>query len=278
MRILFISHSSGLDGAEQCLLDLLKGLNRVRYEGLVLFPKDGHLRRIVNSIGWETLICNMPWWIARDRRSRWHFKKVFFGIWPRVMFLRKLMKEKHVDLVYTNTITCIDASISSKLEGIPHVWHIHEILRGHTSLKSYLPRFFMSVIVSLLSERVIVPSKAAKKEIEWRSLQRKIQVINNGVDLKRFYSNKSTDFSKDLRDELGIAKDAKIVALIGSFLEIKGQLDFIEAAKKVLNERQECLFLLVGSGNATATESIKKKAKEEGGEPFSRFTFAEAIW
>lgn len=244
------------------MLDLLKGLDRDRFEAFVLFPKEGPLRRIVASIGWESLIFNMPWWIACNQRSRWHFRKVFGGLWQRVMFLRKLIREEGIGLVYTNTITCIDAAIAARLTGVAHVWHIHEIFSGHTGLKIYMPSFFMPTVIGMLSDKVIVPSNSVRKEIEGRLSKHKIQLINNGVDLRRFNFINSTDVAKGIRDELCIPKSTRIIALIGTFLEIKGQADFIEAAKIVSNNIHDTVFVLVGKGGKAYTDVIKKKVKK----------------
>lgn len=261
VRILFISHSSFLDGAEISLLYILSYLNRDKYEAFVILPSDGPLKKRIEHLGWETIILNFPWWIARRRRRLRHFIMIFGGMFRRVRILCDVIRNKKIEIVYTNTITVIDGAIAARLTGVHHIWHIREILSKHISLKSYFPNFIMPFIVDLVSDRVIVPSNATRRDIESRINQHKIRVINNGIEINRF-SSVTPGYCAELRDKLGISEDTKIVALVGAFLEIKGQADFIEAAKIVSNKVKDSAFLLVGNDNNLYGNFVKKKVHE----------------
>ena len=265
-RILFISHTSNLTGAEKCLYALLEGLNREEFIPLVLFPGDGPLAGKVLGLGQEILIYKIPWWISYGKWTRRHFREVLFHLPERVGFLRKTLRDRKIDLVYTNTITCIDGAIAAKLEGVPHVWHIHEHLTGHPDLKPYFHKPVVKMMVHALSDRIIVPSNNLKREYGHRNTLSRIEVVHNGVDVDEFAMPKASSDEPDFRESLGIDRSKKIIALVGYFHEIKGQMDFVEAAGKFSGETDNVVFLLVGEGvgNLEYTNAVKRRVIDLG--------------
>jgi glycosyltransferase involved in cell wall biosynthesis len=265
-RILFISHTSNLTGAEKCLYALLEGLNRDEFIPLVLFPGDGPLAGKVRGLGQEILIYKIPWWIAYGKRTWRHFREVFFKLPERVGFLRKTIRDRKIDLVYTNTITCIDGAIAAKSEGVPHVWHIHEHITGHPDLKPYVPKLVVNRMVLALSDRIIVPSNNLRMEYGQRNAFNSVEVVYNGVDVDEFAMPKASSDEPDFRESLGIDRSKKVIALVGYFHEIKGQMDFVEAAGKFSGETDNLVFLLVGEGvgNLEYTDAVKRRVKDLG--------------
>lgn len=263
-KILFISHISGLDGAERSLLDLLRGLDKEKYSILVLFPRQGPLKTLVQRTGCNTMILDMPWWIACGQRDRWHFQKVFGGMLKRVKRLYSLIKTEKINIVYSNTITCIDGALTAKLAGIPHVWHIREIVNAHAGLRPYVPSCLLPVVVDLLSDRIVVPSNFAKKNIAWKNSLCKTHVVHNSVNLTQFDTIIYEKKPKKLRRELCLTKGIKVVALIGSFSENKGQADFVQAASIVCRFVENVVFLLVGGGSASYTTFVKNEVTRLG--------------
>lgn len=259
---MFISHTAGVTGAERCLLDLLIRIDKSKYVPLVLFPTDGPLKEKVSSIDCETVVFDMPWWVARRRKSRSHLKKLLVGMPARVRYIRDLIRREEIGFVYTNTIVCIDGAIAAKLEGIPHIWHIHEIISANNELKPYVPSFMMPVVAGILSDRLIVPSKAAKKEIEWYFSEKKVRMIYNGVEIGKFAHANSYHHANNFREELGIRQNIKIVALVGLFLEIKGQADFVEAARIVCDNYRDVAFVFVGNGNNSYRRLVKERVSD----------------
>ena len=265
-RILFISHSSGFVGAEISLYKLLEGLDPERYTPLVVFPKSGPLAEKVNGLGQEIILHPMPWWIAYGKRTRRHFSEVFLRMPERIKFLRTLIRERKIDLVYTNTITVIDGAIAAKREGVPHLWHIREHIKGNPDLKPYFPMGTVSWLVDFLSARIVVPSDSVRKAYARRNGSGKIEVVYNGVNVDRYKPSENPSRGIEFRKSVGLDPSKKIVALIGYFHEVKGQMDFVEAAGKVFEEAPESAFLLVGEGvgNRGYTTAVKRRVEELG--------------
>jgi glycosyltransferase involved in cell wall biosynthesis len=258
-NILFISHSRSISGAERCLLELIERLDRRLYGGLVIVPDGGPFLDKVVSYGWDVQVLPIYWWVALNQRNRWHFRDAFGGMPKRVQKLREIIRRRKIGVVYTNTITCLDGAVSAKLENIAHIWHIHEVPTLQTHLKFYCPMWLVRLIVHSLSKTVVVPSRIVRDDIQYKDSDH-IQLIPNGIDLREF----SLTGSHVIREEMGVKNGSKIVCMIGALNENKRPVDFIEAARIVLEKVNNVLFMLIGSGNALYVDTIKKKIHELG--------------
>jgi glycosyltransferase involved in cell wall biosynthesis len=218
---------------------------------------------MIQAMGIETEVHGFPLWIAAGGRKRSYFNKLIIDLPKRVGVLRNFINSKKIDLVYTNTIACMDGAIAAKLENIPHIWHVHEILNKYTYVKSYLPHSVLKMMIHSLSEVVIVPSDAAKRHYENRICHNKIRKIHNGVDIDLFPIPVNTDDINDFRSSIGLQKQ-KIVALIGYFNDMKGQDIFVDAAKIVSERFKETAYLFAGDEDADREyrDAVKQKVRD----------------
>lgn len=253
-RLLFISASSYLYGAERCLVEVLKGICREKYESFVLLPREGPLKAEMENLGLTTIISELKW-IGGD--GRW--LEGTMGLGKRVCKLIKIIDELKIDLVYSNSSVILDGAIAAKVRGVPHIWHIHE--GPMTGLKGLMKRIVRSCLVTLLSEKVIVVSQGAKDFFGLFG-KKKFCPIYNGVDIESFDLSVSGEYS--LREELGLKEESPVVALIGSFLENKGQVDLVEAARFIKKQEIRLQYLLVGDGNLEYINQVKEKIEVYG--------------
>ena len=262
-KILFISHSSSISGAEKCLVHLLEGLRRDYFEPIVLLPSNGPLSGMIQAMGIETEVFGFPLWVAGGERNWSYFNKLVKDLPRRVGFFRNFINSRKIALVYTNTIACMDGAIAAKLENIPHIWHVHEILTNHTYVKSYLPHSVLKMAIHFLSEVVIVPSEAAKRHYKRLICHNNIMKIHNGVDIELFSISEKTDDIQQFRRSIGF-NDQKIVALIGYFNDMKGQDVFVDAAKIVSERFKETSYLFAGDEDANRDyrDAIKQKIRD----------------
>jgi glycosyltransferase involved in cell wall biosynthesis len=86
----------------------------------------------------------------------------------------------------------------------------------------------------------------------------KTGTVLNGVDLERF---KLRDKNK-IREELGLPNDKKIILFTGWLIERKGVTYLFEAAKQVLKNRKDLLFVFVGDGDLM--NSLRGETKDSG--------------
>ena len=72
-----------------------------------------------------------------------------------------------------------------------------------------------------------------------------ITVVPNALVIDEYISSKNDD---SFRRELGANEDVKLIANIGRLSPEKGQEIFLRAAKKLLSENSNLLFILIGIG------------------------------
>ena len=75
---------------------------------------------------------------------------------------------------------------------------------------------------------------------------RRFSVIHNAIDLQKFSYEELKRKSK--RDELDIEKDVFVIGHVGRYCYIKNQLFLIDIFSKLLQEKQNCMLLLIGNG------------------------------
>jgi glycosyltransferase involved in cell wall biosynthesis len=87
----------------------------------------------------------------------------------------------------------------------------------------------------------------------------KLAVIRNGIDLPRLDRRER---GGRIRQELGIAEDSPIVAVLGRVNDMKGIEYFLDAVPSILSSYPKAQFLVVGDG--PARETLESYARNKG--------------
>ncbi len=245
INVLIVSHSSYLYGAEQSLLTLLKGLDRKRFEPVVLLPDDaGNLLNEICKLNLKLVIIQAPWWLGKESKL-----SVLEGTLEEIMAVPKIIdviQEHEIDLVYTNTIVKISGAIAAKLAGIPHVWHIRELVQVQDFITPLGLQDTLK-LVDYLSDRIITNSEATSKQFISMGLKDKIEVIYNGIDLSLFDQEPR---SGGLRKELGLEPESPLIAVMGYLQRCKMQDIVIKAMDIVSRTHPNVKLLIIGQGDA----------------------------
>jgi len=242
-KILFVAHSAFRGGAEFCLDSLLHGLPQDRYEITVIFPWEGPMVDSVRAIGSQAVVRPLSWWIYWGFSVR-NVKSLLIRTAPNICWLVSFIRRHRFDLVYSNTAAIFEAAIAARIAGVPHIWHVHEVLeRGNVSA-SVLPLPWIKKLISGLADRVIFESAASRDAYQLDGHQDKYLVVHNCV---RFREQLSAGNGAAARRQLGISQGDQVVAFIGQFLERKNPLLLVRALARMPDRsRFRCLF--VGAG------------------------------
>lgn len=242
-NLLFVHHSNDLYGADIVLLETVKRLDRTQFHPIVILPEDSrHIGRLTPHLAAHDIEYDfLPLGVMRRKYLKPGTVARFvveFG--SAVRELRRLMREKSIDVVHTNTLAVCAGAVAAKLEKIPHVWHIHEIL-----VDPVLLRKLLHATVARLSTVTVCISKAVRDHYlaDQPSGADKTVIIPNGIDLEKFSA--SSD-AANIRAEYGIPADAPLVGMVGKVTRWKGQMVFARAAKKILDAFPDAYFLAVG--------------------------------
>ncbi len=264
--VLYVSHSSGINGAELCLYTLLKYLDRTRFIPIAVLPGHGALEKKLEDIGVKTYVLPLSWWIP-SVRSVVNSYQPGTDIVERCNRLASLIQEEKVDLVHTNTSVVAEGAIAAKISGRPHIWHLHEILKSYPSLRPPLPLYLTYKFMDLHSDKIITVTNVLKEAVSGSISPEKISMIHNGLDVEtELYS------PRDLRSELGVPENHLLVCAIGSVTREKGYLTYIEAAKIILQHRKNVRFLIVGSiGDVELVSALVKDIRKNSLQKYIKF-------
>jgi len=112
-------------------------------------------------------------------------------------------------------------------------------------LEKYSSKYIKYLIKKILHlpQYIIVLSKEQKKPFEELKISKKIDIVPNMIDLKKFYN--TSNFKK----EFGIPEDYRIILFVSAhFYREKGVWEIMHCIPYVLKENENILFILVGSG------------------------------
>lgn len=147
------------------------------------------------------------------------------------------------DVIHSHDWMTLPAGImAKKISGRPLVSHIHSTESDRSGGNGNNPQIFDIEKYGILdSDRVLAVSKFTKKKIvdNYCADEKKIEVVYNGIDKIEF------EKSGVLRNPF----NKKIVLFLGRLTLHKGPDYFLRAAQKVLERRDDVIFIMSGSGD-----------------------------
>jgi len=252
-KILFVSHSSEWGGAEKCLYLLLAALPRDQFESIVLLPDGGALATAIEALGIETRRGPfLPW--VRPWIDHWRGP----GFEEGVAEISRLIKTEKVDVVFSNTSVVVGGALAARLCGVPHVWHVLEMLSSDPHLKPTVGfREFYS-LMQILSDKVIAGSHSVKAEIEQFVKSPATEIIHTVVE-------DTNEQAIERRKEavFGVPEETFVISFVGDMSARKGIEDLIRCAPTVLARNQNARFMIAGR-DAERGAAVRRQISQNG--------------
>lgn len=226
-NILYISDTGDIiGGGELSLLGILSKLNKEKFNPLVVCPFRGDLTEEIERLGIEVRLVPM--------RSLKKLNFLFFI--SSVIDLVRILKNRQISLVHANGSRGASyGGAACKITKIPLIWHVR-ILESAGLYDRFL---------AWLSTFIIVNSNAVKSRFSWVRGKSKLEVVYNGIDLKRFNTSLG---GEDIRREFGLSSETPLVGTVGRLDRYKAHEYFLRSAKTVKKYMPEPRFLIVGEG------------------------------
>ena len=175
-----------------------------------------------------------------------------------LLALWRLFRRERPAIVHTHTAKAgALGRVAARLAGVPVVVHT---FHGHV-FAGYFPRWVTRLIVvaerllARLSDAVIVLSAVQHHDVVRRfrvAPAAKVHIIPLGLDLEAFAAAASPAARKPgaLRRELGCARDAVLIGIVGRLAPVKNHELFLEAAARLceLLPGRDLQFVVVGDG------------------------------
>ncbi len=238
-RILYVNHTGLVSGAEKVLLQILRGLNRERFEPLVTCPAQGGLADEVCSLGVEWL--PLP---AVNARFTWRPDRAMraaAGLFKTAAALRRQIAVSAPGLIHANSVRAgIICTTAAAGAGIPVLWHVHDTLPRHP--------FSTAIRATAYASRttyIIAVSRSTAAHFQGRFPPgSQIRVIHNGVDLSRFPFKQPIDAR--LRETLNLSQGDFLVCAVGQICARKGLLELIEALSRIRHQAPRIHLAIAG--------------------------------
>ena len=255
-KILFVSHAAGVCGSEQALYTLLKGLDRVRYDPIVIVPSHGPLRERLSELGIRTFICPVMTWMPYRQMPFVLFILKYYILLPmRILEIMRLIEKENIDLVFSNELLLLEGGIAAKLKRKPHIYHVHNALLS-SYFMTYLPIAFIKWLTFKLADKMVFVSQRQMQEIFLSSQEeKKRKVVIQGFDNQ--YFSECCDKDIHWRSKTGISRNSSLAVLIATSTKNKGQEDFLKAAHIVSESLPDAEFAIIGGGNKCYLRELK---------------------
>lgn len=255
IKILITIRQGKIGGGESHVLDLVRHLDRTKYEPIVLSFTDGPMIKTLTEWGVKTHII--------------HTERPFnFLVWKKV---HNLLVEEGVKLVHAHgTRANSNVFWAAKKLKLPiiytvHGWSFHQdqnfFLR---TMREIGERFLIK-----RSKLTICVSKSNLKDGQERVGLTRSTIINYGIDLDKFDPNKKY---ADLKHELNVAPDETLVGYIARITIQKDPYTLIMAIAEILRKTSKIKFLVIGNGDLKeSTLALAKKLNVESHITFQDF-------
>lgn len=244
IRILHVISDLDTGGAEVMLAKVVAGMDRARFvSSVVSLTNRGQLGDGIQSSGVPVHCLNMRRGLPDPRAL------------PRLVRLMKSFQPTLVQswLYHADLLSMIATRIAGST---PLVWNLR---CSNMELEHYRPQTrLVRKMLSLCSRvpvAVVVNSLAGQQQHQRCGYRpRRWEVIPNGFDTDRFRPDRSIE--QKLRDELGLAEDTVLFALIARVDPMKDHATFLAAASEVANARDNVHFLLIGKDTQTLAPQV----------------------
>lgn len=255
-NVLFLQSSSELYGSGKILLQALRIYKDQGLNPVVVMTGEGPLGELMESEGFIVKVQNLGI-LRRKYVNAKGLVNRFSKNYKAYQFLDQLHEEFQFELVYSNTLAVIVGAYWAKKKKLAHIWHIHEIVLGPGPLVKLLAKMLDSS-----TPYPIVVSKAVKNHWDTKLKMAKPEVIHNGIPYEEYMATYS-----DPKTGLGLPEDKLVITMVGRINPGKGQLFFLEIAKRILQTYPQCHFVLVGDpfpGYESIQEEIKSVIRDNG--------------
>lgn len=248
-NILFIAHVTSLYGANRSMLDILRYIDREKFNVYVILPSKGEVEKELRSLKVMYKVVNMCWTTHATNES-FQRDKIYINI-HAVKKICEYIHKWNIDIVHTNSSVINLGAIAARITHSRHIWHMRELPNQYdfTSDSKYLDKYLLRK-----SDRVICISKYVEKELFGKKKMKNTVRLYNAIDINKYSIE---------REEI-LQKDIVNIFVCGAIIEVKKQLIVVQAVKLLVDKGYHNIRLtIVGDGYEYREKIINYIKKNE---------------
>ncbi|MES9969186.1 MAG: glycosyltransferase family 4 protein [Candidatus Thiodiazotropha sp.] len=247
-------------GSFYSLLYLTSGLDRSKYDPIVIFHENNTLIPEYEKAGVKTLVVPpyKPVTLVSNNRYLSKLNSLLRVLQKPLNLLgylllssnkkKRLLKNYQIDLLHLNNsvLRNNDWMIAAQLAGIPCITHE----RGINSIYPLISRYLASKLNAIISI-----SKSVTDTLKKNGIKSNIVTIHNGIDPEQVSKKIS---GENILEKLGLSPKHKIIGVLGNIREWKGQEVAVKAMRTVVEKYPETVCLLIGD---TTKQDVQYKER-----------------
>lgn len=244
MKILILSHSSEMAGAERSMFDLLDYWTKkhdVRPHLIIRRPFKDMLPEIKRR-NWDYTAMVYTNWSQRtpSKKPGDIFRNATFNS-SAVGAIEKLIEQHKPDVVMTNTIVSPWAAIAAYFQGVPHVWFVREYGDIDHSHVFELGKEKMLQDIDTMSDLVVTNSKTLTKHVGEHVDKAKLTTLYTPFDLDLLSRKAAQKAINPFKD-----KESLKLVITGKIAPSKGQAEATEAVGKLIEKGYKVELCVIG--------------------------------
>ncbi len=257
-NVLFVHQAAEMYGSDKVLLYLAVALKqRGAFWPIVVLPQPGPLFDALAQAGVEVHIAEVAK-ISRSVMSISGLGRLARMVWRSTREIDRIIANRPIALVHSNTLAVLAGAAWAWRRGVPHLWHVHEIILSPRLISHAFP-----LLVRALSSRVMSNSTRTEKWLleEQPHLKQRSVVVFNGLPPVQ---QPLPEAVNAFRARIGAAPGDVVVTLAGRLNSWKGQGLLIEAAILLQSRGKlaQVRFAIVGDV-VPRQESIRERLEEQ---------------
>ena len=158
-----------------------------------------------------------------------------------VAAIRRLLRERSIDVVMVNGLVNPHAAIAARREGIPVVWLLLD-----TNSSPILRQTFRPIVLRLADVVMSTGASVASAHLGDAKLGERLVLFFPPVDVDGAFAP-NPEQRQAARAELGLSEDALVVGNVANLTPMKGHMTFIRAAAELGVTHPDVRFLILGA-------------------------------
>ncbi len=141
----------------------------------------------------EVCFTTLYWWNKKIRVPRWkrplsEIKQILRTGWTKksTRTVADFARSHHVDLIHTNTILTPEGGNAAMQLGLPHVWHVRELIGAGTPFPLGLSEAALGRYLAAHCSKLVANSESTASRLRPWVPAGLLEVVYNGIDLDRF--------------------------------------------------------------------------------------------